>query len=127
MLSDRVSLGKVVGLVGEVSEDWVPPFDVQALQGDGLSVIAVVDDLNGGGAVGVCEGGDVEGGGRVVGDGGRDAVCTLLNEARAKVGMGPQTLGYADFGRVVDEEKGLVVLGGARVSMHSIGSGTSEG
>jgi len=81
--------------------------EVQTLEVNRKSIVAVVDHLHGRTAIRVLKSRDIERGtarnGRV------DAVGARTDELLAKVGMRPQAAGDADFGGAVDEHEALVV------------------
>lgn len=105
------TFGEVVGLVGQEREHAVlPARQVQAHNVDRLGFITIVDDLYCGRAISVGESGDVQSACRITGNSGTDSGCSLADEARAEVCMGPQSLCHLDLGSVVDEQQRLIVL-----------------
>lgn len=77
---------------------------------DWLRRVAVVDDLNCDGAVGVPERGGVEDCDTIGGNGSINADRVLADELGTPVGHGVETLGDFELGGPVHDEEGLVVL-----------------
>lgn len=95
-------------LVGQECLD--PAVICEPSNADWLRRVAVVDDLDCHGAVGVPKCGGVEGRDTVGGDGGVDADCVLADELGAPVGHGVETLGDFELRGPVHDEEGFVVL-----------------
>jgi len=111
VLTNRVTLRQVVVTVRQPSAHVSAGGQPRVLQRDRLVLVGVVDDLHSNAAICVGKGGAVESGrGVSAGDSGADAVGTLLDEAGAEVGEGPEALCWGDdVGGGVDVDLGWVL------------------
>ena len=99
--------------------------EVQTLEVNRKSIIAVVDDLHRRTPIRVLESRDVE---RCAARDGRvNAVGSRANELLAEMGVRPQTAGDADFGGAVDEHEALVVGRVGRAPPVQVAVGVADG